>query len=285
MLHGSHATGSARDALARRAQATLDAATQKEGDWIWIHALEVRLELGEKEKVRGLLLPRLSEFERTTIRIGVWRVLANSASSKEERGTWITKIERAFLEPAATDRLQAIETLGKLGHPPPGAVLDAARVLRSTMPESEALFPLWALILAGEQGAATQLVGSLSAPEVGVKRRAAFIMRWLKPESAWMRSALARAVAEEKAGTIAYPYLLSTSLSLDLDPPRRHEWSQALEKLLPNVAGSVCLEACQALRRVYTPADVSRLAPLLDHTEADTRIGASWVILHVLSTK
>ena len=282
MLQGSQVTHSAHDSLARRARAALDAATQKEGDWIWIHALEVWVELGEKEKVRGLLLPRLAEFERSTIRIGIWRVLANSAQSKEERATWIKKIEQAFLEPAAADRLQAIETLGKLGHAPQGAVLDAARGLRSTMPENEALFPLWTLWLAGEQGAGTQLVGSLTSPEVNVRRRAAFIMRWLKPDGAWMRGALARALAEEAPDSIAQSYLLSTSLSLDLDSSRRREWAQKLEQRLPTVAGGVCLEACQALRKVYTPADLPRLAPLLEHAEADTRIGSAWTILHVL---
>ena len=269
--------------LLHRARATLERAAQTERDWIWIHALEAWVELGEHEKARRLVLPRLPELERSANRIGAWRVLAATEASAEERARWIQRIEEVFLDSAAADRLQAVESLGKLGHNPSGPVLAAARARRVTQPEYEGLFLLWPSILAGDMGAMTQLVGSLQSPEVGVRRRAAFILRRLRPEAPWVRASLRRALADETPGSIAQTYLLSAALSLDLEPQQRGAWAAALEKRLPESVGGVCLEICQALRGVLGPADVSRLAPLLSHADGDARIGAAWVIVHVLA--
>ena len=49
-------------------------------------------------------------------RIGIWRVLARAAIRKEERGEWTAKIRDVFFNLEALDRLNAAETLGKLGY-------------------------------------------------------------------------------------------------------------------------------------------------------------------------
>lgn len=252
---------------------------------MWIHALEALVELGGQEKVRRLLRARLPELEQSAIRVGVWRVLAGMAAGAEEQAFWSAKIEAAFLDPQAKDRLQAIESLAKLGQVRSPRVIAAARTLRSELPEPDAIFPLWALVVGGDAGALTQLVGSLQSPDANVRRRAAYVLRWVRPSAEWARRSLVRALDEEPAGTLPQAYLLCTAISLELAPARSADWAAMLEAFLPQASPGLTLEACQALRLVQGPAEIVRLAPLLEHPHGDARIGAAWALLHVLEQK
>jgi hypothetical protein len=271
--------------LVDRAREVLDVALRHEEGWVWIHALEVAVDLGEQEKVRRLLLPRLRELEQSAIRVGVWRVLAGIASDAEEQASWRVKIEATFLDARARDRLQAIESLAKLGQVRSPRVIEAARSLRSELPESDAIFPLWALVVAGDAGALTQLVGSLQSPDPILRRRAAYVLRWVRPAAEWVKRSLVRALDEEPPGTLPHAYLLCAALSLDLDSARTAGWAPMLEHVLPQASPGLTLEACQALRLVQGPAEIVRLAPLLDHAHGDVRIGAAWALLHVLERR
>lgn len=271
------------EALVARARSTLDEALKTEQGWIRIHAAEALIALGGHERMRRLFEAELPAWENSPYRIGAWRVLAATASAPEDKAAWIARIEKVFLDPTSPDRLQAIESLCKLRHVLGGAALAAAREMEGRVAPADALFPLWALCLAGEDHALERLAGSLASPEAAVRRRAALVLRWLAPPERWIRRELARAADVEPASTVASPYLVSAALWLDVDAGRRAAWRARLEQHLMTGPAGVRLEACQTLMRIYAPRDLSRVVALLEHPEGDVRLGAAWMILAVMA--
>jgi len=272
-------------ALAARARTVLRQVVATDQTWVRVHATEALIAAGEGEAMRALFLRERPAIETTVYRIGVWRVLANTAHGTVERAEWIARIEQVFLDPAAPDRPQAVETLGKLRHRVTGKILETVRARAATGPEAEAIMPLWVLQLAGEPGAKARLTGALVSSDATVRQRAAYAVRWLHASDAAQRRTLAGAADTEPADSPAQAYLLSAALSLDAAPARTAAWQAKLEKVLMTGTAAARFEACQTLMHRFNLADVSRLAPLLDEAEPDTRVGAAWAILHVLARR
>src|SRR5688572_14183357 len=110
-------------ALALRAHATLIDVLERDEKFIKVHAAEILNSRGEKERVRPIFEREL-ELNRTVpgYRVGIWRVLAGAARNRQERAEWIARIEAAFMDVTAADRIGAVESLGKLGHRVDGEV-------------------------------------------------------------------------------------------------------------------------------------------------------------------
>src|SRR5688500_6043465 len=90
-----------------------------ETKWIKVHAAEYLLWLDSEQDVRKLLLEEEIKFgNEIPYRIGIWRVLAQSAKTKQEKNKWIKKIADAFFDVEGSDRIYAAETLAKLGVSP-----------------------------------------------------------------------------------------------------------------------------------------------------------------------
>ncbi|MEY4940378.1 MAG: hypothetical protein RIQ93_2113 [Verrucomicrobiota bacterium] len=269
--------------LQARATATLNEALQSETGWVRVHAAEAWIALGDGERIRRLHAAELSALENSAFRVGAWRILAVTASSPAERAPYLARIETVFLAPGSADRLQAIESLGKLRHVLRGTALLAARKMEAEVAPPDALFPLWALCVAQEPGAIERLTGALASPDAAVRRRTGLILRWLAPQEPWIRQELARATDAEPTASVAAPYLVSAALWLKVDPARTAPWRARLEDALMTGPANVRLEAAQTLMRLWTPADLGRVAVLLDHAEGDVRIGVAWTILEVLA--
>ncbi len=279
---------SERDAdvvLATRARAVLKQILAIDQTWVRVHAAEALIAAGEGEAMHALFLREWPANEATVYRIGVWRVLANTACDEDDRAGWIARVERVFLDPTAPDRPQAVETLGKLRHRVKGKVLEAVRAKAAAGPEADAIMPLWALQLAGDPGALARLAVALAATDPTTRQRAAYAVRWLHTSDAALRRTLARAASVELADSPAYAYLLSAALSLDADPTQMDSWRAKLEQVLATGSPAARFEACQTLMNRFNAVDLPKLAPLLNATEPDTRVAAAWTILHVLAQR
>lgn len=90
-----------------------------EKEWIKVHVAEFLLwENCYVEEVRAEFLEEEERFARIPkYRIGVWRVLAQTAVDKKDKQYWIDKIIAAYRNPEGKDTLHAIETLAKLQVP------------------------------------------------------------------------------------------------------------------------------------------------------------------------
>ena len=271
--------------LAARARAVLHQTVATDRTWVRVHAAEALVAAGEDAAMHELFLSEQPANDTAVYRIGVWRVLANTAQNADERTWWIARVEQVFLDPAAPDRPQAVETLGKVRHRVTGAVLAAVRARAAAGPEADAIVPLWVLQLAGEPGALARLTVALKSPDATTRQRAAYAARWLHASDATQRRALADAADTEPADSPAYAYLLSAALSLDTRPAHTAAWQTKLENVLFTGSAAARFEACQTLMNRFNAPDAPRLAPLLDAAEPDTRVGAAWTILHVLARR
>ncbi len=273
----------AQVALAERARAVLEDALVREEGWIRIHAAEALVHVGAGEQIRRQFERELPALEASAFRVGAWRVLAATSGTPEERASWVARVEQVFLDPANPDRLQAIETIGKLGARLAGPSVVAARAMARSIPANAAHFPIWALYLAGDNEALLSLAGGLDSEDPDVRRRTGFVLRWLAPTAPWLREKLGQAAEREPVSTTAHPYLVSAALSLNVKPERAAAWRAALERSLEAGPQNVRYEVCHTLLRIYGVEDLPRMTRFLEDAEGDTRIGAAWTILHVLA--
>lgn len=263
------------------ARALLHRIVAEDQTFVKIHAAEGLISAGEAEAVRKIFLAERPANEASPYRVGVWRVLASTAPSAAEREQWIGKVEQLFLDPAAPNRVQALETLCKLGHRVSGRSLDAVRVLAAGKDPADAVMALWSLQLAGEPGVLSRIAGALASGDPKVRLRAGYALRWLHPTDPAVLRALARAADAEQDGTISSPFILSAAVAADANPGRAAAWQGKLRQLLENGSADARFEACQGLMASFTPSDLPRLRALLDDPQSDTRIGAACGILHL----
>lgn len=269
-------------ALSASAFATLRRTLADEQNWVGIHAAEVLVALGEGESIRRDFLGGLGRTGSSPYRTGVWRVLARTARTPEERAGWIERIEAVCADPAAPDHSAAIECLAKLDHALTGPGLHLARRQAGAPPESETLVPLWALHLAGDPEALPAIVRALQSNDLVVRRRAGYVLRWLQTREPAVLAALARAADAEPAGTDTHAYLLSAALQLGAAPARAAAWQAGLEIILLQGSVSARFEAAHALASCFPAERLPSLAGMLAAPEGDVRIGAALVILSVL---
>jgi HEAT repeat protein len=210
-------------------------------------------------------------------------VLANTSATLPERMACVAEVEKIFLNPAAPDRSQALETLCKLRHPVTGAALAEVRKLAGGPPSSLRGLALWALLLVAEPGAREALAEMLQSPDEAQRLVGAYALRVFREQDAGMLGRLAQAAEHESPRSRAYPYLVSAAFSLNADPARLDSWRSELEKILATESSSDAarFEACQGLLPQVTPAGLPALAGLLGHPGKDTQVGAALVILSV----
>jgi HEAT repeat protein len=270
--------GSAETQAVERGRHILHSIFEQEEGWIKIHAAEALIAGGETPWLRERFIAALPGVDRLPYRVGVWRVLANTAPTPADRARAVAAVEKIYLDPQAPDRSQAIETLCKLRCVLTGRSLEAVRQGAKQGPVLLRPLCLWSLALAGEPGALDRLCALLRSPDPTMRVDAAYALRWLKTSDPRALDALARAAASEPADTKAYPYLLSAAFALQADPARRALWRAGLDGLLEHGGSAARFEACQALMPAVTPADLPKYEALLANPDHDTQVGAAWTL-------
>jgi hypothetical protein len=266
--------------LAERAATTLEATLADTRGWERIHAAEALSALGDEAGlVRTKFLAEAAAAPDP--RIGVWRVLASTTVDPTDRRQWVDLIEAIAASPEAPDRWQAIESLGKLSHAADPSLRESLRTLAQQAEPNQALLVWWALDAAGERDARSHILEALTSVDPAVRRRAAYILRWIGMGDPQAATAVSDALSHEPRGTPAEWYLLTTSLRLQ--PADSAERQRRVEVVAQQATPAARLEACQALMHFLKPEDLVRFVPLLDAPEADVRIGGAWLISHVLN--
>jgi len=269
------------DASVGRARAVLREVMNREEGWIKIHAAEALVAGGEAVTIRDRFLALVPAVDPLAYRVGVWRVLANTSPTLPERNACVAQVEKIFLNPAAPDRSQALETLCKLRYRVTGRTLGLVRAMAADPHAPQRPLALWSLRLAQEPGALESLCGLLHSPEAGERLAAAYAFRVLRENDPLALAALARAADREPAQSRAYPYLVSAAFSLHADQDRRAAWRSALDNVLVTGSDAARFEACQGLLADAALSDRPRFVSLLEAPGNDTRVGAALTLLHL----
>lgn len=213
-------------------------------------------------------------------RVVALRVLVHAAGDAAERARWVARIREIFLDVNAPDRLHALESLAKLGAVPSGADLEAVRVWTAAAPEPARPFGHWMLHLAGDGAAQPALIAALGSADPITRLRAGFSLRMIVPADAAARSAVAAALAKEPADSYAQPYLLSAALRIGADPAKASRWrEEAVLSFTLTGRAAATLELTTVITRLQPAPPVQVFLALLNHPEADARIGGAKALL------
>jgi hypothetical protein len=273
------------ETLPGQALRVLERAVQEESGFVQIHSAEALAANGHTDLARR-------PFAETTgltatgapdpARIGKWRVLALTSPSASERDGWIARVCEVAMNPSSPDRIQAVETLGKLHVTLPADEQAVIRRWAEAAAPAVASFPWWVLAINGAPDALPQIVAGLAVPDPIARLRAAYILKRDRLSGAGAPAALARAWADEKADSVAYPYLLCAMATLAEDPAVRRSCLEQLAQFATDpTRPSGRYEACLTLMSLLPAAEAAKLAPVLQSPDADTRIGAAWAILQL----
>lgn len=124
--------------------------TQQE--WIKVHAAEFLLWSGYPQGVKVVFLKEEELYGgKSPYRIGIWRVLAQAETDREEKNKWIDKIKQAYLDDSGSDRLHAIETLAKLSVSPFKEGSQLSDILTTDSVDSFSVYKLWSFAYTTEQ--------------------------------------------------------------------------------------------------------------------------------------
>lgn len=255
----------------------------KDSGWPQIHAAEALSLAGSQESsaVRVLLTGELPTLEQSAYRIGVWRVLAETAPDDEDRNLWIDKIEGALVDTSAVDRPNALESLGKLRARLMGPVLDEARSWAESPNGPRSVLGLWSLYFAGDISALQRLDEALRSTDAETRGDAAYTLRWMQVTTPTILRDLAHSADAEPKDSTAYVYLVSAAFALRADVQDLDHWKSALESFLFKGPTDYRFEAAQTLGPSLTKGDLPRLLPLLAGPASDDRTAISICILDI----
>ncbi|RRA98025.1 HEAT repeat domain-containing protein [Larkinella rosea] len=283
------------DALRSQCLQELRTVLRTEQEWIKVHAAEYLLWIGEPAGVQDVYLDELQKFStKAPYRIGIWRVLAQAATTPDEKEKWTDPIAAAFKDPNGPDRIHAAETLAKLGISPTTVDAEAARKAISGENRPLSLYTLWGATLSDAKTAPANRRKFLDLAlnrqeEVAPRKLGTFITRRLGGLTAAEWKQLAEAALSEPVSSAVQLNLVHAALVTASTEATRSEPYRLLRiKMLaaqqsPAVGDQ--LELVAALAETGLPVDVAVLTPLLKHENADVRAGAAYAILKIGTKK
>jgi len=250
---------------AARLNGILQDGLAQRGTWLSVHAAEYLVSLGKSQPVRAAFTSQ-AESAGPPFRIGVWRVLALSAETPQMRDDFVQRMRRVLLDPAASDRLHAMEALAKIAAP---ITSDAERrYVKESAASGEGIAPfaLWRLALDEDATAPDHLAELLKSPDATTRFRAAYVLGHLAPLAKRPAQALADALNHEPHDSLAWPAIASAS------------GGQALAQLAASsdVAARRLAAATLAQQR---DADRSLLEKLSRDEDLDVRMAGAFALL------
>jgi len=161
-----------------------------EKEWIKVHVAEFLIWENEyTDEVKNVFLEEERQFRNTPkYRIGIWRVLAQVAQTKQERWKWENKIVEVYSNPTSPDRPHAIETLAKLKHAAPGISPDWVRQIKDSVIDPFAIYRLWNAAYNQEVGMDSVRATCISLLATSIREERdelipviSYVFRYLKP--------------------------------------------------------------------------------------------------------
>jgi solute:Na+ symporter, SSS family len=271
--------------LRERSVSAIRQVFDREQQWVKVHAAEYLISLDYLEGVKEAFVKELDiHGGEPQYRIGIWRVLAQAASSERERAEWIGKIRDVFMDRAAPDRINAAETLAKLRYKVRDDETDneTAAMEQAAQPENGrlALYAAWVLVNSARPGAEGRLVERLDSPDADARLGAAYAMRYLPSVSPSAREKLLAVARREPATSKARVYVIAAA-AVHAPPDDRSSLKSELADFAAKGDKAERFQACQTLAQIGDNSDLSLLGQLLDDPNPDLRATAADAILRI----
>lgn len=253
--------------------------------WERIHAAEALVVHGDDTGVREAFAVEVP-IAAQPHRIGLWRIMARTASTLEERQAAVDRVRAVFRDEASPDRLLALETLAKLSVGD-AAELPAIDSWLGTAEEPIAAFLWWLRAELGPEverdEAEEALSRSLASKNELSRRRSAYALCRLQQLRSGTLDRLRMAAAFEPPSSPARAKILAATL---VHAPRGSaEAAVLISELRVYLESGTTAEKYEVsviLGRCGEPADVLGLARLLEASEPDERIGGASGLLYLL---
>jgi SSS family solute:Na+ symporter len=244
-------------------------------EFVKVHAAESLIWTGNAGNVREEFLKEPTTVPR--YRIGVWRVLAQTAPDTKGRQEYENKILAVLLDTNAPDRTHAAETSGKLG-----VTSHAPEVLRLAKEEvgSGQAMARWVMANSGEEKDESYLAELLESPNTDARGCAAYALRFFKKIRPASYEKLKAAAEREPAGSPQRSNMVSPWY-LHASPAERLAVHTRLLQCAETGKTEDKREVCAALGRAPYPADLPFLTKLLDDADLDARATAAEAILRI----
>ena len=250
--------------------------------WHKVHAAEYLLWLGYPDGVRESFLREQDSLDsEPQYRIGIWRVLAQSAHERPGTRKMAWQNSRCPGERSRPDRPNAAETLTKLGYKLQNDDVEKVeRIAAASQREPMISYLVCLLAQAGQPGAEERLLALLKSPDPQIRLTAAYAIRFLATISAESRDKLLAAAANEPRESPARANVIS-AIAIQSRPNGDPAWKQELAKFTKDGKNEERIDACQALAIVGDTSDLSSMIPLLNSSDPDSRTTGAYAALRI----
>ena len=275
--------------LRDRAVSILQSVLRSEQRWVKVHAAEYLLKLdhprGVEEEFRRELALHGQELQ---YRMGIWRVLARAAGEDKQPAEWTGRIRRVFLDPAAPDRLHAMESLAKLGYRLPLAAdrrtprdaEDRPFLGEAAQPTAMGAFARWTLAHSGRVEGDAWLSELLGEADPVTRLAAAYALRNLPAISPQACQKLISAARREPADSTAKVHL-ACAAAVHAAPADAAALRQPVVDYARTGTNLERYHACETLARIGGTGDLPLLQPLMHHSDGDVRASAAYAVLRI----
>ena len=286
----SQENGVVSDSLRAEALQTLRDNLETQSRWEKVHAAEYLLWLGYPQKVQQTFEEERQQFELVSpYRIGIWRVLAQTAHTPEDRIRWVNKILEAFADLEGTDRIHAAETLAKLKVSPSDTHAAITQRTINSKDASLATYTGWASLYASAESTPNErnnFFELIHDDDAQVRRLAAYAIRQMGSLEGQPWYQLAQSALSEPDTSPAKINMLSAAIvTAPSDSTQSETYQQARQKLVPG--GTLTMaeqtEMISALAAVGSTTVLPMLTELLqsDEQPADLKSAAAYAILSI----
>jgi HEAT repeat protein len=262
----------------------LEQEMQANTNWVRIHAAEALIQNGYTNPVAKLFTP-LGVNENPSAQIGAWRVMAQAAETEAHRRKSVAHIRHALLDEHSPVRLEAAESLAKLGS---AAATDRPVLERwlKNADEAKAPFVLWLLLLSSSPeergGVEARLAKCLDSPDPLARLRTAFALGRLETPSPASLEKLAQGARRESSDSPARVYMITAQLLHEEEKTAQQDLIKQLAVFLNSTKPNEQLEAATVLGMRGAAEHRPGLMRLLQSQEPDARIGAANGLLHLI---
>jgi hypothetical protein len=268
-------------------QSCLNLLTREMGQntgWVRIHAAEALLDQHEAALVASSFGPE-AELDAGEYRTGVWRVMARATTTEADQRHPIERLRKVMLDPTASDRLQAVESLCKLNAVNP-ADQGAVQKWLASADDATAAFPRWFLVSSSPPAQRAveeeRLARLLDSADAVARLRAAFAVGRLKEISPKTHQRLNQRLQAEPPDSSARVFVIIAALQHAQEEITISRLSRLLIPFVTHGRPEEQLYAAAALGQFGGAADLQVLLPLRDRAQADARIGAANGMLYLL---
>lgn len=249
--------------------------------WIKVHAAEFLLQLDHPQGVWDTFeLEREARENEPQYRIGIWRVLAKAAGEERRCAEWANRISDVFFDPSASDRLHAMESLGKLRTRIPRELREPFVQATAEPTGAMTVFARWVLLNSGVAGAEQRLTELLESSDEDTRRLCGYVLGRVRTLSEPARARLA-AAAQREAPESAARVTLVAAAALHAPPESKAHCKQQLLEYVRSGQPEQRIRACEALGSVASPSELPLLMDLLGNADADLRAAAAWAVLRL----